>query len=57
MSTNSVVAEVREGAYGSKVAAIEPGEQSLFPFQSVMERHEIYLQFGPHQTWNLLRYS
>lgn len=36
MSTNSVVAEVREGAYGSKVAAIEPGGAEFIPLS---ERH------------------
>lgn len=36
MSTNSIVAEVREGTYGSKVAAIEPGGAEFIP---LAERH------------------
>ena len=36
MSTNSVVAEVREGTYGAKVAAIEPGGAEFIP---LAERH------------------
>ena len=36
MSTNKVVAEVREGTYGSKVSAIEPGGSEFIP---LAERH------------------
>lgn len=36
MSTNSVVAEVREGTYGSKVTAVEPGGSGVIPLD---ERH------------------
>lgn len=36
MSTNSIIAEVREGTYGSKVAAIEPGGAEFIP---LAERH------------------